>query len=241
MYERLTKGRETCGNSVGNNNNIVNNHSVNSNRNNNNNNVNSINAGSEDSSGGGKVNTGVGDAYIPLNVQRSANFPMNAKTFIPPPPLAPIGDDGAKKKKGEPLILNVLNSEVTCKRVNPDLTSVIPILFKDHQIPYVTSLVNHLQNSGAIEWNEEGDQSHPLNGYNILDVAREFQANKRMDDSNIPSYNYLIEHGGISEWMVRNTTIKRQIEAWDNSVKKGGSRTMKNRVAKKKGDVWLPY
>ncbi|XP_064098764.1 phosphatidylinositol 3,4,5-trisphosphate 3-phosphatase cnrN-like [Macrobrachium nipponense] len=148
MYERLTKGQETCGNSVGNYNNNINNHSINSDYNNNNNNVNSINADSDDSSGGSRLNTGADDTYIPLNVQRTVNFPMNAKTFTPPPPLPPIGNDCVKK--GELLILNVLNREVTHKKVNPDLTSVIAILFTDHQILYVKALVNHLQNSAQL-------------------------------------------------------------------------------------------
>ena len=119
----------------------------------------------------------------------------------------------------------------------PPLTDIIPLHFTETKIPYVNSVLQYLQKSSNIQWDDHGELYSPLNGYNILHIIKSFLDKNKVEKEIIEDYDYLIKLAGIPHWLIRNKSLVKQLQK-TFGIKKGAGGLSKRKLG---NSQWIPY
>ena len=103
----------------------------------------------------------------------------------------------------------------------PNLDHIIDIKFPLNHKHYITSFLNLLKSSNTTSWDENGQLTKPIQGYNIIHILEKLFINKSLlEVKDIPFYRLLLKTSGIPLEFIKNEKAKTQLRNIDPIVKK---------------------
>lgn len=170
-----------------------------------------------------------------VNTKRKEKKEIEWKTPLPPPPL--------QKHAREVIPLKVINTPGDMSiNQNPSLNELLPITFKEEDLPRAKLLLKRFETSGVFKWDNNGDLFSPFNKGNIIDIIKTWSDDKSLfSDSDVDVYRYIISTTDIPIWMIKNPQLKKMMLAKDVKNKNKKNKMGAGRVKKISTKIWRSY
>ena len=97
------------------------------------------------------------------------------------------------------------------KPVNSNIQQQVTMKFYGKQLSHARVLLEHLEKSGNVEWNEYGDITHPINGYNIVTFMEDIIKKDKISPSKVEDYKFIINSGNIPLYIIKNKELKNYL------------------------------
>ena len=94
------------------------------------------------------------------------------------------------------------------KPKNSNLHQQLGMKFFGKNLSHARVVLDHLEKSGIVEWNDYGDMTQPLNGYNILTFMEDIISKDKIGLSKVEDYKFLINATNLPLDMVKNKDLK---------------------------------
>ena len=145
------------------------------------------------------------------------------QTKLAPPPL----------QKSIPLKGIVYDRKEVPKNVN--IQQQLGMNFHGKDLSHAKVLLNHLERSGIVEWDEYGDLFKPVNGYNVIDFLSDVILFNKLGPDKLNDYSFIIQTANIPLHFIRNTSLKNyMIQSRSTRTITSSKRTLSSGVGKKK-------
>ena len=120
-------------------------------------------------------------------------------TRILPPPLQ------------NPVYMKGINYNREDKPTNFNIEHQLTMKFYGKHLSHARVLLDHLEKSGNVEWNEYGDISHPINGYNVVNFLEDVIKKNKISPSKVEDYKFIISSGNIPLYIIKNKELKNYL------------------------------
>ena len=118
--------------------------------------------------------------------------------LLPPPIQKPVHMKGIKYSYKE-----------TSK--NPNINQQLSMKFFGKNLSHARILLDHLDKSGLVEYNEYGDIFQPINGYNIVDFIEDIISNDKISAYKFEDYKYIVNFTNIPLHFIKNKEFKNYL------------------------------
>ena len=94
---------------------------------------------------------------------------------------------------------------------NPNIQAQLSMKFYGTHLSHARVLLNHLEKSGLVDWDEYGDIFKPFNGYNVIDFIEDVISTWKIDISKLEDYWMIINSTNLPLHFIKNPVLKNYI------------------------------
>ena len=123
------------------------------------------------------------------------------RTRMLPPPLK-------KSINMKGMIYHNNNNE---NKKNPNIQHHLAMKLYGKDLSHAKLLLNHLEKTGDVEWNEYGDILHPLRGYNIVNFMVDVVTSDKLNLSKLEDYKFIFNTANIPIDYIKNKRLLKHI------------------------------
>ena len=104
-----------------------------------------------------------------------------------------------------------INYNHSDKPKNSNIQQQLTMKFYGKDLSHARVLLDNLEKSGNIEWNEYGDITHPINGYNAVKFIEDVIKRNKINASKVEDYKFIINSGNIPLYIINNKELKNYL------------------------------
>ena len=125
--------------------------------------------------------------------------------ILPPPLQKPVYLKGVYYNRDE-------------KSKNSNIQQQLAMKFYGKNLSHARVLLNHLEKSGVVEWNEYGDISQPINGYNIIKFMEDVIVKDKINPNKVEDYKFIIHSSNLPLSVIKNQELKDHLTQYPPST-----------------------